>query len=826
MKTKKNYALLFAAMLVATAVTAQEAKNLPEQVSGVYPSLAFYNGTDEGECGTGAVVPWAGSLWAVTYGPHFFEGSGDKLYRITPDMKETIYPKSIGGTHADRMIHKESRQLIIGPYFIDAKGNVRVVPWQVMPGRLTSVTRDIVEPSHNVLFASMEEGFYRVDVNTLKVKELYKDANFSHKRTEVGPVGDLLPGAHGKGFYSGQGVAVYSNNGESCDEALTNPNIKSGVLAEWNGKNWKTVRRCQFTEVTGPGGIYGNAHPKTDPIWSVGWDYKSIILALRDYKSGWSFYRLPKASHSYDGAHGWNTEWPRIRNVGTDAAPQYMMTMHGMFWHFPGSFSLKNRSGIRPISAYLKVIGDFARWNDRLVFGCDVSAKNEFLNKRKAKGKILGPGQSNSNLWFAAPSKLPQLGPSTAEGEVWGNEDVKAGVQSEPFLFAGWAHRCCWIKNEGDAAVKFSFQVDKAGNGKWSPLKSVLVNAKSGVLVPFSDKEIGEWVRVATDRDTRALVSFSYTDEDSRTTAYDPIFKGLTPVESTASLGGLLRSLGANRRALGLLATKTVGDSTVETGYYEMGSQLKLTRKDDPSTADTIRRGMVIPKNVIHIEKSSVLIKDDRGRRWRLPLGDARYTNLENSAALRICREVATERDLFSCMGSFYELPAENADGFAKIRPISTSNFRVNDYASYRGMMILTGIDPKEGAGNSHIIVSDDGQAAVWAGDIDDLWALGKPVGTGGPWSNDEVQAGAYSDPYLIGFYNDRELTLSHNSAESVKFQVEVDPTGNGDWIAFRTFNVKPGEQLSYKFEPSFQARWIRFSIDKPAKVTTLLRYR
>jgi hypothetical protein len=34
----------------------------------------------------------------------------------------------------------------------------------------------------------------------------------------------------------------------------------------------------------------------------------------------WSAYRLPKASHSYDGAHGWNTEWPRIREIG-DGTP-------------------------------------------------------------------------------------------------------------------------------------------------------------------------------------------------------------------------------------------------------------------------------------------------------------------------------------------------------------------------------------------------------------------------------------------------------------------------------------------------------------------------
>ena len=33
---------------------------------GIYPHLAMFNG--EGECGTGAVVPWAGDLWVVVGG--------------------------------------------------------------------------------------------------------------------------------------------------------------------------------------------------------------------------------------------------------------------------------------------------------------------------------------------------------------------------------------------------------------------------------------------------------------------------------------------------------------------------------------------------------------------------------------------------------------------------------------------------------------------------------------------------------------------------------------------------------------------------------------
>jgi len=87
------------------------------QVSGIYPHLAMYNGY--GECGIGAIVPWADRLWVITYAPHWPLGTDDKLYEITPDLKQIVREESLGGTPANRMIHKESNQLFIGPYAID-----------------------------------------------------------------------------------------------------------------------------------------------------------------------------------------------------------------------------------------------------------------------------------------------------------------------------------------------------------------------------------------------------------------------------------------------------------------------------------------------------------------------------------------------------------------------------------------------------------------------------------------------------------------------------------------------------------------------------------
>lgn len=800
----------------------KECQKNQDTISGIYPRLAYYN--NEGECGTGAVVPWGNRLWVITYGPHLPKGSSDKLYEVTSDYRQIVRDESIGGTPANRMIHKESNQLFIGPYAIDKTGNVRVIPWQTMPGRHTGNARHLTDPASKIYYGTMEEGFYEVDVNTLEVKELYKDGN--GKMGIKDDTNDVLPGVHGKGLYSGQGVMLYTNNGEGTQEALKKFNVKAGALAEWNGKDWKVVRRNQFVEVTGPGGIYGNAHPETDPLWATGWDHKSVLLGVRDAQKGWSFYRLPKASHSYDGAHGWNTEWPRIRNVGTESQPDYLMTMHGLFWHFPGTFTADHSAGIRPRSAYLKVIGDFTRWNEQLVFGCDDSAQKEFLNKRKAKGNIEGPGQSNSNLWFTSLAKPDELGPATAEGAVWANESVKANETSDPFLFSGWDNRCGWLKNKGNQSVTFTFETDEAGNNEWKTLKSVTVNAGEASFVPFRSMEKGEWIRVKADKNTMATVSFNYTSSDTRSSSSDPMYKGLTKVDETTTNGGLLYGLGNNRRALGLLANVSVGGKISETGYYEMGDKLELVRKDDARTAELIRNKFAIPQHVISIEESSVLVVDDLGRRWRLPLGNETYRKLTDQGVLRICREVATERDLFSCMGTFYELPAENADGYAKIRPVSTHNYRINDYASYRGMLVMTGVTPEEGKDNPHVVISDDGKAAVWVGVIDDLWTLGKPVGQGGPWKNTDVKANVASDPYLIAFYNKKKLSLSHQSDKNVMITVEVDPTGNGDWMKYASYTIKPGEKFVQQFPESFQARWIRFVSDTDTKATAWLEYK
>ena len=153
----------------------QTVKETSAQFSGVYPHLAYYN--QEAECGTGAVVPWAGRLWVITYGPHLPLGSSDRLYEISPDLQKRIREESLGGTPANRMIHRESSQLFIGPYAIDTDANVRAIPYEIMMGRHTGNARHLQDPEHKIYYATMEEGFYEVDVESLTPTVLYKDGH-------------------------------------------------------------------------------------------------------------------------------------------------------------------------------------------------------------------------------------------------------------------------------------------------------------------------------------------------------------------------------------------------------------------------------------------------------------------------------------------------------------------------------------------------------------------------------------------------------------------------------------------------------------------------
>ena len=794
--------ILFASIALFSIANAAE----PRSVSGIYPHLAMFN--NEGECGTGAVVPWAGRLWVVTYAPHSPRGSSDKLYEISDALEQRIRPESIGGTPANRMIHRESGQLFIGPYAIDATGGVRTIPYTKMFGRPTGNARHLSDPAGKIYCATMEEGLYEVDVKTLAVTELWADEDKNEGRHSA------LPGYHGKGLYSGQGRIVYANNGDHAPAAMTDPSVPSGVLAEWNGKaeQWTVVRRNQFTEVTGPGGIFGANDPARDPIWSIGWDHRSLILQVLD-GGKWSTFRLPKSSHSYDGAHGWNTEWPRIREVGDG---DFLMTMHGMFWKFPAGFSAANAHAPTPMSSYLKVVGDFCGGNGRVVLGCDDTAKSEFLNKRKAKGEITAP-QSQSNLWFVNRERLSDLGPAIGRGAVWMKEDVAAGTVSDPFGVAGWQRRGLHLHHAGTIPVTIIIEASDAKGGGWIKLAEAKLPPAGAAWLELKPAAEQGWVRLRSEKALKQITAaFSFSNEDKRQEELSDIFAGLAASGDAQAIRGTVRSRGENKRDLHFLAS---ADSQ-EIGLYSLDGALNLKRVIEITAADYHREHTVIPAGVISADTASVVFIDDKGRRWRLP----RANDTADTAPSRVCREVATERDLFNAYGTFFELPAENAGGFIKARAVATHNRGVMDYCSYRGMLVMTGVRA-DATASEHIVRSADGKAALWVGAVDDLWKAGKPRGHGGPWRDTVVDAGKPSDPYIATGYDKKRVTLSHSNAGPVKMRIEADITGDGEWAEVQTFEVPPGKAVEHTFPEAFTAYWLRAVAEKSTTATAQFTY-
>lgn len=954
-------ALLIACTLSSSAFAQKE-------WSGVYPHLTMRN--SEGECGTGAVVVWQGSLWAITYAPHRPNGSSDKLYEVTPLLEQKIFEGSVGGTPANRMIHKETNQLLIGPYLINAEKKIRVLPPSQMFGRLTGNARHLSDPFNKVYYATMEEGLYEVDLNSLKVLCLIRDGNSGAPETGIQ---SQLPGYHGKGLYSGQGVLVYANNGDRDPRVKVDPTIPSGALATWNGKgDWQLVRRNQFTEVTGPGGIYGSEKPETDPIWSMGWDARSVILAVLE-EGQWHYYRLPKGSHSYDGAHGWNTEWPRIREVGEN---NLLATMHGTFWNFPTDFSKHNSHGISPRSNYLKVIGDFCRWNENIVFGCDDSAASEFLNTRSFKAAHGSPGQSNSNLWFVPPDQLDQLGPSIGRGAVWLKDTVTANEPSDAYLFAGYDLRHLSLTHDNQTAVTFELEVDQLGNNQWKTLKEITVPAGKAIHHSFAANETGAWIRLKSSVSAKEVTAFfQYRNRDKRTDRQSELFAGIATFAERRSPEthqnyGLMKSLAFDR--LGLVASNTPAGA--EASYYELTPSMKLQPATGLSPAEFVP-SVSQPLTGISVDDASVIISED-GKRYRLPkndsfqlepveetkgpkledflqehlaidaavkvssqhdsyaaahavdgkLGDeSRWIgknedgvwieldfktakqiqslwivsgwkesgtyvaknfdiqikrdgswqsvpgghirnnsavqkeivfdqplttqhlrifsetadffriyeiapfptklniqrNLSGYGTSRICREVATERDLLNLHGTFYELPARNAQGISKVRPIATHNLAIHDFCSHNGLLLFTGIDSH--TDSHHIIRSEDGKAALWAGVVDDLWKLGKPRGTGGPWFNTPVEANQPSDPYLMTAYDRKKVSMS--STQNVTLHIEVDLDGTGLWVPYESFNLQAGATIEHEFPEEFSAYWVRSTCDRATVATVMFTY-
>jgi len=280
-------------------------QSLPCNISGVVPSLSVQAdlGPPRSEGAVGALMPWAGRLWMVSFVAHKSRtGSGTGLYEIDGNLRMRKHPASVVGTYANRMVHHETNQLVIGPHVIDADGSVRTVR-ELVDIRVTATMRHLREPKRMVYMLGMEGELFELDLETLACRQIADLAKELRLPEGAQP--------HFKGaFATGDRVFVTNNTYDERDFLGTR---RAGRLAEWGGATgpgaWNIVEERSFYEVHGRlrlGGV----------VYAAGWDAASAILMVRvgpgdgyvpeAQKAGlpagapaWRRFRLPKASANY-----------------------------------------------------------------------------------------------------------------------------------------------------------------------------------------------------------------------------------------------------------------------------------------------------------------------------------------------------------------------------------------------------------------------------------------------------------------------------------------------------------------------------------------------
>jgi hypothetical protein len=584
---------------------------------------------------------------------------------------------------------------------------------------------------------------------------------------------------------------------------------KRGYIA-----GWTHVSRTQHCEVTGPGGIYGNNNPATDPIWSTGFDAKSVLLHVMENRK-WNLWRLPKGSYSHDGSHGWHTEWPRIRQLDpADPDSPYLMHMHGIFFDFPKTFSTANFAGLKPICSYYKMPTDYAVFNGQIVMGKNDASK--FSNPLARKNQ--------SNFWFGTMDDIKNWGSPAGFGAVWMNDKVAAKDVSDPFLIGGFTQRTLHLRNNSSKVVPLMIQAS-TGTGSWSDARRIDVPA-NGYIHEILDDLDAPWIRLKAGAASESFTAFFHLHSPyphtATANAESNEFSALAGIHDKRPMSdGLVRVRDNADLSLEFASSRrNAGGEAAKHRYHLIGGDIQLQDVAD-AAAESDMRSTAATKQHFGGDEASVWIQS-RGTRYRLPRLDPLYDQPFAAGWARGVREAVTERELLNCHGTFYEVPRANSGGYRKMRALATHGKRITDFASWRGLFVLTGVLDEAPASDS-LVRNADGTAALWLGEIDDLWRMGEPRGTGGPWKDTAVTANKPSDPYLMFGYDRKTLTLT--SSKPATITVELDFLADDTWSVYQTFTLAAGETVTHNFPAGFHAHWVRVKSDTATTATAWFTY-
>lgn len=453
--------------------------------SGVMPHLAQVAdlGPPRSEIGVGCLMPWSGKLYVLNYNSHRKQtGTGTGLRVIEADLSMRKHEAAVDGTYANRMVHWQTNQLIIGPHIIDPQHKVRTVP-ELTEIRLCGTSPHLTDPENLVYMLGMEGELFELNVRTLAVRQI------ADLQKHLGTEGEGL--VHFKDCFTNSGRLIVCSN-EYMDADFRGERAQ-GRLAEWTGSgDWKVLERKPFV---GLGGLL--TFGKT--TFAIGWDQASAILSVHTGENDrWTRYRLPKASHCFD--HKWQTEWPRVCSVEHE---RLLLDCHGTFYELSPHAYGDRIWGVRPISSHLTVIPDFCSWRGLLVLGSD-NASADF-------GGNLTTAEPQSGIWMGKFDDLWTFGKPKGWGGPWWDDAVKAGEPSDPYLMTGFEHKCLHVSHDAKSNVSFDIELDARGDGRFFRYASLEVPEDGGATHVFPDGLSAHWVRLVPRAGCRATAQFHYT---------------------------------------------------------------------------------------------------------------------------------------------------------------------------------------------------------------------------------------------------------------------------------------------------------------------------
>lgn len=413
-------------------------------------------------------MPWNDKLYMVSYLSVPNAGSGTGLYEIDENftMKKIANHSS---TYANRLMHPQTNQIIIGAWAIDLHGNINVFK-DLLHVRVAATAEHLSDRNHKVYMLGMDGPLWEcsvIDYTCTHLFDLVSTLKIPAREGEQ----PHFKAAH----MMNERLLVTSNTFEEAD---LDGKEHGGRLAQWMGPgtNWTILESTAFVEVTG-------RHNFGKVIYAVGWDRRSVILKVFDGRNKdynyWQRYRLPKASHAFD--HLWQTEWPRIREVETE---RYLMDMHGMFYELSPLGWAGSTWGVKPISQHIRVIPDYTSYRGFLVLGGN-QVSSIFDNN-------VMTGQAQSGLWFGKTDDLWSFGKPQGWGAVWRNDTVKLGDASDPYLMTGFDKKSLHFTLNGDCgSIEATVQVDVTGAAghlkeeAWQDFTSLAISSGGATGTPY-----------------------------------------------------------------------------------------------------------------------------------------------------------------------------------------------------------------------------------------------------------------------------------------------------------------------------------------------------